>query len=501
MDKHFLIPYSLLYEAVPPAAYYLLVSGVLLVLFYATYTVADKHLSLSLQHLSRLCRLSPDVAGITLLSIGNGAPDFFTALFGARQEPVMILGSSVGSGLFTMCVVFPLVILFGTSSQKDDIDGNKQTAAARLNGIAFLRGSLLYIFSVLSILYFVIARRVLWWQPVVLLSLYVAYLALTIAAHYYDQRATRLAVQRLSGFHQTAALLSSPQDNKSNRNIELAVEKLQTLGHFGRFKAAFETIRKHDNGHSLLVLFAPIDFILNATVLPMEVPELVSSDAEYVVARRYFHMLRSTVAPLAVSLLLHVVFFWGSTCWLFLFPAALILSIFFAVTSSWTLQPRFFPLHVFVAFVSCIGWIYILASELVECLSYTAQISSVSPAVIGILVLAWGNSFGDLITDTAMAKNGALEMACSAVFSGPIQNILFTLGSAFLMASWGQHSVELAALRTDFYASIGALLAVLIVIVGVTVWRKFKLERELAWCLLGCYILYVPVAVVLSLRR
>lgn len=496
-----LLPYDLLYESVPSAAYYTLVGGVILVLFYATYTVADKHLSLSLQHLSRLCRLSPDVAGITLLSIGNGAPDFFTALFGAQQEPAMILGSSVGSGLFVMCVVFPLVILFGTSSPRGDVDTNGQTAATHTNGVAFLRGSLLYIFSVLSILYFVVARRIVWWQPVVLLSLYATYLAIAIAAHYCDRRATSLAAQRLSGFNHTAALPTGPRDGKPSGSIEMAAAKLQALGCFARFKAAFQTARKHSNGHPLLLPFAPIDFILNATLLPMQVPELIAADAEHIVALRYFHTLRSTAAPLATSLLLYAVFFWGSTAWLLLFPPALAASIFFAATSSWTVQPRFFPLHVFLAFVSCIGWIYVLTSELVECLSYTARISSISPTVIGILVLAWGNSFGDLITDTAMARNGALEMACSAVFSGPIQNILFTLGSAFLMASWGQRSVELAELQVDFYASIGALLAVLAIILGVTVWRGFRLERGLAWCLLGCYILYVPVAVVLGLRR
>src|ERR1700722_10843007 len=118
-EDYFLIPYTTLYRGLDnPFLYSVIVTFITLAIFYLTYSIADKHLSLTLQHLSRYCKLSPDIAGITFLAFGNGAPDFFTALFGAREEPAMILGSSVGSGLFLMCIVFPLVILLGIN--KDD---------------------------------------------------------------------------------------------------------------------------------------------------------------------------------------------------------------------------------------------------------------------------------------------------------------------------------------------------------------------------------------------
>ena len=93
-----------------------------------------------------------------------------------------------------------------------------------------------------------------------------------------------------------------------------------------------------------------------------------------------------------------------------------------------------FFLQVLITFATSILWIYILTSELVECLGQTSRIAHISPSIIGILVLAWGNSFGDLVTDCAMSKSGALEMAVSAVFSGPIQNVLLTIGAGFLKA-------------------------------------------------------------------
>jgi len=44
------------------------------------YTVKLTALSPSLQHIAVLLRLSPDIAGITLLAFASGAPDIFTEL-------------------------------------------------------------------------------------------------------------------------------------------------------------------------------------------------------------------------------------------------------------------------------------------------------------------------------------------------------------------------------------------------------------------------------------
>ena len=125
-----------------------MITVITLIIFYLTYSIADKHLTLTLQHLSKYCKLSPDIAGMTFLAFGNGAPDFFTALFGASGEPAMILGSSVGSGLFLMCIVFPFVILLGID--KDDVelqDKKRDVVSAK----ALSRGILLYLFCVLLV--------------------------------------------------------------------------------------------------------------------------------------------------------------------------------------------------------------------------------------------------------------------------------------------------------------------------------------------------------------
>ena len=45
-----------------------------------------------------------------------------------------------------------------------------------------------------------------------------------------------------------------------------------------------------------------------------------------------------------------------------------------------------------------------LAGELVSCLSVLGVILNLPPAFLGLTVLAWGNSVGDLFTNTAVAR-------------------------------------------------------------------------------------------------
>ena len=51
----------------------------LLILFSTVASTADEYLVPNLERLSDTLQLSPNVAGVTLLALGNGAPDFFTS--------------------------------------------------------------------------------------------------------------------------------------------------------------------------------------------------------------------------------------------------------------------------------------------------------------------------------------------------------------------------------------------------------------------------------------
>lgn len=151
------------------------------------------------------------------------------------------------------------------------------------------------------------------------------------------------------------------------------------------------------------------------------------------------------------------------------------------------------------AFVCSIAWVYALAKELVALLCTIGQVISVSPTVLGLTVLAWGNSCGDFVTNPAVARKGYVQMACSVCFGAPLLNILLGLGGGMIIlcARQPNSAVNVPMDAVAILSSITLLLILSIILFSA--WRKqFALEPKLAYGLFGCYALYIILALILS---
>lgn len=156
-------------------------------------------------------------------------------------------------------------------------------------------------------------------------------------------------------------------------------------------------------------------------------------------------------------------------------------------------------LAVVVAFGMSVFWIAVIAGELLGCLVTLGIILGVSPALLGLTVLAWGNSIGDLVADVAVARVGQPAMAVAGCFAGPMFNMLVGLGSALCLRTAKDFPV---GYQLDHHPGIlvafGFLSLNLLGSLSVVSSSKFQLTRLWGKCLIGWYILFMVVSVVVA---
>ena len=113
--------------------------------------------------------------------------------------------------------------------------------------------------------------------------------------------------------------------------------------------------------------------------------------------------------------------------WVVLGCCAALTAIMFC-TSNDEIKPPYFPLSVTCAFLMSVVWLDLIANEVVAILEMFGNLLNVSTSVLGLTVLAWGNSVGDLVADRATAKAGGFKSAMASVYASPLLSALVGLG-------------------------------------------------------------------------
>nr|CAG4717757.1 unnamed protein product [Naegleria fowleri] len=139
-------------------------------LFYMLSTTAEDYFCPSLAEISRILRLSPDIAGVTFLSFGNGAPDIFSTIAGIFSGSTGFgLGEPIGSGLFICSVLLACVTLV--------------VKEAKVSAFPFLRDVITYLISVTFVFVIILVDgSINLWQSISFLAIYVAYVVFVIGS-------------------------------------------------------------------------------------------------------------------------------------------------------------------------------------------------------------------------------------------------------------------------------------------------------------------------------
>lgn len=141
-------------------------------------------------------------------------------------------------------------------------------------------------------------------------------------------------------------------------------------------------------------------------------------------------------------------------------------------------------------------WIALFATEIVGLLQFFGMLSRLDPAILGVTVLAWGNSLMDYINNTAMAarSRGGNSMAMTACFAGPLFNMLVGLGLGFWALLSDSH-MRKAAVKLDPVVLVGCIFIMLncSAVVAVALLHRQWLPAWSGWAMVGCYATYLTV--------
>ncbi|EPS72866.1 hypothetical protein M569_01890, partial [Genlisea aurea] len=465
---NYLVIFYCTFQGVPVLGYSVLFLW-FMILFYVLADTTSEYFCPSVTQISRNLKLSPTIAGTTLLPLGNGAPDVFSSIisFTRSGDEDVGLNSILGGAFFVCCCVVGILCISVSSHQ------------IKIEQASFMRDILFFLFVLCCLLVIILIGKINLWFSLCFVSLYIVYIGLVSVMHLYykDERVINAPIPILSADE----LLETPLiDEEKGINFVPVTDE-----------------------------FRWTKLIVSVLQLPLSLPRkltipVVTEDKW----SKAFAVASSTLAPILLATLyttqcqetedFRVII---NACSFLCGVVLGGLSLFLTDSSSPPRQLAF--LWLTGGFVMSVTWTYIIVEEVVSLVVSLGDIMGISPSILGFTALAWGNSLGDLISNLGMGLKGGedgAQVAVSGCYAGPLFNTLVGLGLSLVLASWREYPEGLAvAGESDVFETVGFLMGGLVWAVVMVPKREMKLDKFVGVGLLGIYLCFLSLRLVKSM--
>ena len=225
--------------------------------------------------------------------------------------------------------------------------------------------------------------------------------------------------------------------------------------------------------------------------------------------------LLSTVAPIGAVLVCftdnqqNAAFFSSNTVgnsglpwWLALVLMALPVSVLIFVCSNNEELPSWHMWLVLIGFGSTIAWLDLIANECVAILEAIGLMLGISTDILAVTVLAWANSIGDFVADTAVCRAGKPQMGVASVFGSPLLTACLGIGTALTLAIGKNGPMKCTGEDSPFtgqvklgFVFVGISLTSSLVVISL---NGYSIPRMYAFYLFALYCVYMLILTLLA---
>lgn len=480
-------------------------------LFYLLGNTAADYFCCSLEKLSGLLKLSPAVAGVALLPLGNGAPDVFSsiaAFMGKGGAGEVGLNSVLGGAVFVTCVVVGVVSI-SVSDRKVQIDKK-----------CFIRDVCFFLFTICSLGVILIDGEVAVIGAVAFILIYVVYAFAVAANEVLKKHAQKLKLGSVSVTpllpEKGSLLFSHLSEEGDDESMLVEVPHLQSKVPQWMWAPNVAIYANHNvkygpegtkfvwgwideetqEGCSYYSCFRHFSLLEVPLTLPRRLTIPIVEEERW---SKGYAVASASLSPILLAFLWNtqdnVASFSGMIVYVASVALGCVLGVLaFVYTKSDQPPQRFLFPWVFGGFLMSIVWFYIIANELVALLLAFGIIFGINPSILGVTILAWGNSTGDLVSNVAMAMNSqdGVQIAMSGCYAGPMFNSLAGLGFSLLLGSWSRRPESFILPKDDsLFFTMGFLVLALLWSLVMLPRNNMCLNKTLGIGLILIYVVFL----------